>query len=105
MAPCRPRDVRLHLRVGIVTDYGEENPLYFDYYGFPREFFELKFKSRGDSDLANRIVGLYNKAGDLDPPRAFTILTNVLPGRAVRQDHTDFRASRRGWAREKVCWS
>jgi len=47
----------------VVTDYGDENPLYYDYYGFPKEFFELKFKSRGDSNLANHIVGLYNKAG------------------------------------------
>jgi len=47
----------------LVTDYGDENPLYFDYYGFPEDFYKIKFKSRGDSHLANRIVGLYNKAG------------------------------------------
>jgi len=47
----------------LVTDYGDENPLYYDYYGFPDEFFNLKFKSRGDSELANRIVDLYTKAG------------------------------------------
>jgi len=49
-----------------VTDYGEENALYFDYYGFPPDFFKIKFKSRGDSQLANRIVDLYNKVCDPD---------------------------------------
>lgn len=67
----------MHLRLWIivVTDYGDENPLYYDYYGSPGELFELKFKSRGDSKLANRIVDLYNKVGDLDPlptPSALT---------------------------------
>ena len=61
---ARVRDVRLYLRVIVVTDYGDENPLHFDYYGFPPEFFQFKFKSRGDSHLANRIVGLYKKVGD-----------------------------------------
>ena len=64
--------VRLHLGATVVTDYGDENPLYFDYYGFSPELFRLKFKSRGDSHLANRIVGLYNKVGGFGPPRALT---------------------------------
>jgi len=59
-----------------VTDYGDENPLYYDYYGFSEGLYELKFKSRGDSDLANRIVDLYNKVGG--PPRALTTLTYIL---------------------------
>jgi 4,5-DOPA dioxygenase extradiol len=46
-----------------VTDYGDENPLLFDYYGFPEYLYKLKFKSRGDSNLANTVVELYNKAG------------------------------------------
>ena len=53
--------VCLRLRTITVTDYGEENPLHFDYYGFPPDFFKIKFKSRGDSQLANRIVDLYKK--------------------------------------------
>jgi aromatic ring-opening dioxygenase catalytic subunit (LigB family) len=44
-----------------VTDYGDENPLLFDYYGFPDALYKLKFKSRGDSNLANRVVELYHK--------------------------------------------
>lgn len=30
-----------------------------DYYGFPPELYQLKFKSRGDSALSQRIVDLY----------------------------------------------
>jgi len=99
---CRIRDMRLHLWAMVVTDYGDENPLYYDYYGFPKEFFEFEFKSHGDSDLANRIVGLYNKVGDSDLPRSLITLTYmILPGRVDRQDHTGFRASWHGWPGEK----
>ncbi|KAJ3741883.1 Extradiol aromatic ring-opening dioxygenase [Lentinula detonsa] len=49
----------------LVTDYGEENPLLMDYYGFPQESYELKFKSRGDKQLAERLVALYKEAGQL----------------------------------------
>jgi len=34
-----------------------------DYYGFPPELYQLKFKSRGDSSLARRIVELFKQAG------------------------------------------
>ena len=44
-----------------VTDYGNENPLLYDYYGFDREYYELKFKSRGDSALSNRVVSLFKE--------------------------------------------
>ena len=44
-----------------MTDYGDENPLLMDYYGFQPELYELKFKSRGDSALAAQIVDLYTK--------------------------------------------
>ena len=50
-----------------MTDYGNENPLYYDYYGFPDAFYQLKFKSRGDAGLARRIVELYEKVGVSDP--------------------------------------
>jgi len=47
----------------VVTDYGDENPLLYDYYGFSPELYQLKFKSRGDPDLSRRIVQLYEEAG------------------------------------------
>jgi len=48
-----------------VTDYGDENPLLYDYYGFSEYLYKLRFKSRGDSKLTNRVVELYQKAGHL----------------------------------------
>ncbi|PFH49113.1 hypothetical protein AMATHDRAFT_63834 [Amanita thiersii Skay4041] len=48
----------------LVTDYGDENPLLMDYYGFPAELYDLKFKSRGDAALSQRIVELYKQAGE-----------------------------------------
>lgn len=47
-----------------VSDYAE-NPLLMDYYGFGQELYKLKFKSRGDSKLAQRVVELYKQVIDL----------------------------------------
>ena len=43
-----------------VTEYAE-NPLLMDYYGFPPELYQLKFKSRGESRLSQRILELYKQ--------------------------------------------
>jgi Catalytic LigB subunit of aromatic ring-opening dioxygenase len=43
-----------------VTEYAE-NPLLMDYYGFPPELYQLKFKSRGESGLSRRVVELYKQ--------------------------------------------
>lgn len=45
----------------LVTDYGEENPLFYDYYGFQPELYRLKFKSRGDSSVSQRVVDLFKE--------------------------------------------
>ncbi|TEB35990.1 Extradiol aromatic ring-opening dioxygenase [Coprinellus micaceus] len=47
----------------LVTDYKPENPLLMDYYGFQPDVYQLKFKSVGDSTLAQRVVDLYKQAG------------------------------------------
>ncbi len=44
-----------------MTDYGEENPLLMDYYGFASELYQLKFSSRGDAQLSQRVVELFNQ--------------------------------------------
>lgn len=49
----------------VVTDYGDKNPLLMDYYGFQPALYQLKFDSRGDSSLAQRVVQLYKEAGQL----------------------------------------
>ncbi|GAA5881685.1 hypothetical protein JCM3774_005337 [Rhodotorula dairenensis] len=48
---------------GIVTDYGEKNPLLFDYFGFPTELYEVEFNSRGDHAVAERVVQVLRAAG------------------------------------------
>ena len=45
----------------LVSDYGEENPLFYDYYGFQPEMYRLKFKSRGDSAVSQRVVELFKE--------------------------------------------
>ncbi|KAJ6620331.1 Extradiol ring-cleavage dioxygenase, class III enzyme, subunit B [Mycena sp. CBHHK59/15] len=47
----------------VVTDYGDENPLLMDYFGFDPEMYELKFMSKGDSKLSKHVVDLYKQAG------------------------------------------
>ncbi|CDR44859.1 RHTO0S10e01948g1_1 [Rhodotorula toruloides] len=61
---------------GVVTDYGDKNPLLFDYYGFPKELYEVTFKSRGDKAIAQRVVQVL-KEGGIESAR----LTNKLEPR------------------------
>lgn len=49
----------------LVSNWGEEqNPLYYDYYGFPKDMYtKVGFKSRGDNELSNQIVSTLRQAG------------------------------------------
>lgn len=47
----------------VVTDYGDSNPLLYDYYGFPPELYDVTFESRGDAQLSRRVVELFGEAG------------------------------------------
>lgn len=53
--------IRLTEIIYIVTEYGDENPLLMDYFGFQEELYQLKFKSRGDPLLSERIVNTYKE--------------------------------------------
>lgn len=44
-----------------------------DYYGFPPELYQLKFKSKGSSKLAQRVVDLYEQVNHAD----LTLNTNL----------------------------
>ncbi|KAF9505748.1 hypothetical protein BS47DRAFT_1378251 [Hydnum rufescens UP504] len=46
----------------LVTDYGNENPLLMDYYGFHTDIYNIEFHSRGDVALTNRILDAFKKA-------------------------------------------
>ncbi|KPV73498.1 uncharacterized protein RHOBADRAFT_28593 [Rhodotorula graminis WP1] len=48
---------------GVTTDYGGENPLLYDYFGFDQALYEVEFKSRGDRQVAERVVELLQAAG------------------------------------------
>ena len=48
-----------------VTDYGDDQPLLMDYFGFDRELYELKFSSRGSHEISERIVEVFKEAGML----------------------------------------
>ncbi|CAD6572211.1 MAG: hypothetical protein CYPHOPRED_004747 [Cyphobasidiales sp. Tagirdzhanova-0007] len=50
-------------RVRHVTDYADENPLHYDYYGFPQELYDLTWRSRGSKALSEEIVSSFLKAG------------------------------------------
>lgn len=39
----------------------DANELYYDYYGFPKEMYEITWKSKGSHELAERIIGLFKK--------------------------------------------
>jgi aromatic ring-opening dioxygenase catalytic subunit (LigB family) len=39
-----------------------------DYYGFTPQFYELKFSSRGDAQLSQRVVELFNQVTLSDFP-------------------------------------
>ncbi|KIJ46386.1 hypothetical protein M422DRAFT_29252 [Sphaerobolus stellatus SS14] len=48
-------------REQLVTDYGDENPLLMDYFGFEPQMYKVQFKSRGDSVLSQRIVNIFKQ--------------------------------------------
>ena len=53
---------------------GEHPPLIYDYYGFPRESYEIQYPAPGDPGLAQRIYGSLKKKGIdavLDDARGF----------------------------------
>lgn len=46
----------------LVSDYGETNPLLYDFYGFIPQLYEIEFKSRGDSSLTRRVLDAFKSA-------------------------------------------
>ena len=54
--------VSAHWEESVATLLGAPNPpLFYDYYGFPEEAYEITCPARGHSDLAERIAGLLEK--------------------------------------------
>lgn len=42
---------------------GKAHPMLFDYYGFPKETYDLKFPARGSPEVAARVISLLTAAG------------------------------------------
>lgn len=51
--------------LSLVTDYGENQPLLMDYFGFNPELYKLKFASNGSHELSERVVQAFKEAGML----------------------------------------
>ena len=46
----------------VVTDYGDDNPLLMDYFGYEKKMYdEIKFESKGDKILSDRVVQLFKE--------------------------------------------
>ena len=74
-----------------VTDYGDENPLLYDYYGFKPALYQLKFKSRGDATVSQRVVLLLKEvSGDHWSLSAQQVINHSL-GRLSRANNEQVR--------------
>jgi aromatic ring-opening dioxygenase catalytic subunit (LigB family) len=67
--------ISAHWEEPIGTLLGAKNPtIYYDYFGFPDEAYNIKYPAPGSPDLANRIAGLLNQSNipiRIDPQRGF----------------------------------
>ncbi|KAI7959470.1 hypothetical protein MJO28_003261 [Puccinia striiformis f. sp. tritici] len=69
-----------------VTDYGNDQPLLYDYYGFPPKFYEARWHSNGSSELTDRVLACLKQAGmeasrtTRDEPRGRDGLVGPAPG-------------------------
>ncbi|KAH9819714.1 Extradiol ring-cleavage dioxygenase, class III enzyme, subunit B [Melampsora americana] len=47
----------------LVTDYGNDQPLLYDYYGFPDHFYTTQWHSNGSSAISSHVVSTLKSAG------------------------------------------
>jgi 4,5-DOPA dioxygenase extradiol len=67
--------ISAHWEESAATLLGAKNPeMFYDYYGFPDEAYEITYPAPGSPELAARIAGLFkenNIAARIDPQRGF----------------------------------
>jgi 4,5-DOPA dioxygenase extradiol len=67
--------ISAHWEEGNATLLGAQTPaMFYDYYGFPDEAYEITYPAPGSPDMANRIAELLNQnhiAAHIDPQRGF----------------------------------
>ena len=79
-----PSQIRRPDAILVISAHWEENAatlmgaaapaMFYDYYGFPKEAYEIKYPAPGSPELANRIAGILNKnniPARIDPQRGF----------------------------------
>ena len=79
-----PSQLRKPDAILVISAHWEENtatllgavtpPMFYDYYGFPKEAYDIAYPAPGDPDLSKRIVELLNKGhipAHIDPQRGF----------------------------------
>ena len=69
--------ISAHWEEGVVTLQGAENPsMFYDYYGFPEEAYEITYAARGNPALAERIAEELRASGvprTIDAERGLTM--------------------------------
>jgi aromatic ring-opening dioxygenase catalytic subunit (LigB family) len=67
--------ISAHWEEGVATLLGARNPeLFYDYYGFPKEAYDITYSAPGSPELADRIAGLLKNsdiAARIDSNRGF----------------------------------
>lgn len=67
--------VSAHWEEAAATLLGAQNPsMFYDYYGFPEEAYQITYPAPGNPELANKIAGLLTKhtiPAQIDPQRGF----------------------------------
>ncbi len=67
--------ISAHWEEGKATLLGASNPpMFYDYYGFPPEAYEITYPAPGSPDLANKVAAVLKVAGlpvQIDPERGF----------------------------------
>ena len=67
--------ISAHWEEGAATLMGAQKPaMFYDYYGFPAEAYEITYPASGSPELAKRIAGLLERSNistEIDPRRGF----------------------------------
>ncbi|OWT37484.1 extradiol ring-cleavage dioxygenase [Cryptococcus neoformans] len=77
-------------RPGVIVNNNSSNPLIYDFYGFPKHLYELKFRSRAEPELQNKVIEALT-GGGITVNRADRGLDHGVwvPFRAALGDGTD----------------
>lgn len=61
---CKQIDSQWILSLTCITvNNNFSNPLIYDFYGFPKHLYELKFRSRAEPELQNKVIEALTRGG------------------------------------------